>query len=99
MHVQQVTLQSTPPSPRAQFSLTATSSNEMLLFGGEYFDGEDTTVYNDLFKWNVDKSEWRLIESLNTPPPRCSHQAVYYKDKVYIFGGEYATLDQFYHYR
>ena len=41
----------------------------------------------------------KQIESLNTPSPRCSHQAVFFKDKLYVFGGEYATLDQFHHYR
>eukprot|EP01033_Poteriospumella_lacustris_P005367 gene5367-3826_t len=87
------------PSRRANFSMTPLPNGEMLMFGGEFFDGETTTVYNDLFKWNVDKNEWRQIESLNTPPPRCSHQAVLYQDKVYVFGGEYGTLDQFYHYR
>lgn len=56
-------------------------------------------MYNDVFRWHVEKNEWKHIESLNTPPPRCSHQAVCYRDRVYIFGGEYATLDQFYHYR
>ncbi len=61
--------------------------------------GEVTTVYNELYRWNFDKNEWKLIESLNTPPPRCSHQAIFFKDKLYIFGGEYATLDQFHHYR
>ena len=66
------------------------------MFGGEYCDGEITIVYNDLFRWNVEKNggEWKRIESINTPPPRCSHQMVYFKDKVYLFGGEYATLDQ-----
>ena len=34
-----------------------------------------------------------------SPSPRCSHQAVFFKDKIYVFGGEYATLDQFHHYR
>jgi hypothetical protein len=71
----------------------------MLLFGGEFCDGESTSVYNDVYRWNMDRNEWKLIESLNTPPPRCSHQAVFYKDQIFIFGGEYATLDQFHHYR
>jgi hypothetical protein len=78
--------------------MTALPNSEMLLFGGEFCDGAGTTVYNELFRWNLEKQEWRQIESLNTPPPRCSHQAVFYKEKVYIFGGEYATLDQFHHY-
>lgn len=87
------------PSPRANFSMTALPNGEMLLFGGEFCDGEGTEVYNNLYRWNMEKNEWKHIESLNTPPPRCSHQAVYYKDKLYVFGGEYATLDQFHHYR
>jgi N-acetylneuraminic acid mutarotase len=87
------------PSPRANFSLTSLPNGDMLMFGGEFCDGTSTTVYNDVLRWNVEKNEWKQIESLNTPPPRCSHQAVYFNDKLYIFGGEYATLDQFHHYR
>jgi hypothetical protein len=67
------------PSPRSNFSMTALPNGEMLMFGGEYCDGEGTTVYNDLFRWNVERNEWRQIESLNVPPPRCSHQAVFFK--------------------
>lgn len=89
----------TQPSPRSNFSITALPSGDMLMFGGEFCDGEGTIVYNELFRWNVEKNEWRQIISLNTPPPRCSHQALFYKDKIYIFGGEYATLDQFHHYK
>lgn len=87
------------PSPRSNFSLTLLPSGELLLFGGEYCDGQGTEIFNDVFRWNPEKNEWKHVESLNTPPPRCSHQAVCYKDKLYIFGGEYATLDQFHHYR
>ncbi|CAM9106705.1 unnamed protein product, partial [Ectocarpus fasciculatus] len=86
------------PSPRSNFSMTALPNGEMLMFGGEFCDGQGTVVYNDLYRWHLERQEWKQIESLNTPPPRCSHQAVCYKDKVYIFGGEYATLDQFHHY-
>jgi N-acetylneuraminic acid mutarotase len=89
----------TQPSPRCNFSMTSLPNGDVLIFGGEFFDGEGNEVYNDLFRWNLEKNEWKQIESLNTPSPRCSHQAVLYKDKVYIFGGEYSTLDQFHHYR
>ena len=86
------------PSRRSNFSMTCLPSGDMLMFAGEFCDGQGTVVYNNLFQWNVARNEWRQIESLNTPPPRCSHQAVFFKDKVYVFGGEYATLDQFHHY-
>ena len=67
------------PSPRSNFSMTALPNNDLLLFGGEFCDGETNVVYNEVYRWNLEKNEWRLIESLNNPPPRCSHQAVFYK--------------------
>ena len=88
-----------PPTSRSNFSLTTMQNGDLVMFGGEWCDGEKTYVYNDLFIWNIEKNEWKQVESPNTPPPRCSHQSVIYKDKLYIFGGEYATLDQFHHYR
>lgn len=50
-------------------------------------------------RWNVEKNEWRQIESPNTPPPRCSHQAAFFRDHLYVLGGEFATTEQFYHYK
>uniref|UniRef100_M4C6S6 DUF4110 domain-containing protein n=1 Tax=Hyaloperonospora arabidopsidis (strain Emoy2) TaxID=559515 RepID=M4C6S6_HYAAE len=117
-----------PPSPRANFTLSTLPSGEMLLFGGEYFDGDVNVCFNDVFKWNLDVHDvvgdevqggdetiarsggqiraeqadnpaWKLICSLHTPPPRCSHQAAVFRDHVYVFGGEFATAEQFHHYR
>ena len=62
------------PSPRANFTLSTTSSDDAILFGGEYFDGEVNICYNELFRWNVITQEWFQIISPNTPSPRCSHQ-------------------------
>ncbi|KAH9129334.1 hypothetical protein AeMF1_000620 [Aphanomyces euteiches] len=87
------------PSPRANFSLSSMINGDLLMFGGEYFDGECNVCYNELYRWNLEANEWKLISSPNTPPPRCSHQSVVYRDHLYIFGGEFATADQFYHYR
>ena len=39
-----------PPSPRANFTVTSLPSGEMVLFGGEYFDGQDTRCFNKLFR-------------------------------------------------
>lgn len=44
-------------------------------------------------------ARWKAVSSLNTPPPRCSHQGAVYRDHLYVFGGEFATADQFHHYR
>ena len=87
------------PSPRSNGSATVLPNGELLLFGGEFCDGQSMVVYNDLFRYNLERNEFKIIESLNTPAPRCSHQAVCFKDKLYIFGGEYGTLEQFHHYR
>lgn len=89
------------PSPRANFTLSALPSGELLLFGGEYFDGDVNVCYNDLYRWSLDANvhDWKLISSPNSPPPRCSHQSVVYRDHLYVFGGEFATADQFHHYR
>ncbi|OQS05922.1 hypothetical protein THRCLA_01987, partial [Thraustotheca clavata] len=89
----------TQPSPRANFSLSSMPNNDLLMFGGEYFDGECNECFNELYRWNLETNEWKLISSPNTPPPRCSHQSVVYRDHLYIFGGEFATADQFYHHR
>jgi hypothetical protein len=67
------------PSPRSNFSMIGLPNGDMILFGGEFSDGQSTVVYNELYRWNLEKNEWKQIESLNTPPPRCSHQAVFYK--------------------
>ena len=44
------------------------------------------------------------ISSPNTPPPRCSHQAVMLPlggGQMWVFGGEFASpsQSQFYHYK
>lgn len=65
-----------PPSPRLNFSLSLINGNEAILFGGEFYDGNpiNTHVFNELYKWNLATNEWTKIESINSPPPRCSHQ-------------------------
>ena len=43
------------PSSRANFTLSyAPTSGDLYLFGGEYYNGVENLVYNDLFKYNPD---------------------------------------------
>ena len=58
-------------------------SGDLVLFGGESYDGKSVRVYGDLFKWDLDKSEWRRLEAPEMPKARCSHQAVYHKYVLY----------------
>ena len=87
------------PSPRTNFSFVPyPAAEELLLFGGEYHDGKNSECTNELYRWNVTRGTWRRVTSAGAPPPRCSHQAVVYRD-MYVLGGEFATVDQFHHYR
>lgn len=94
-----------PPRPRGHgcFMASPSNSNQLLLFGGEYFNGALATFFNDLSVYYVDRDEWRSVTSPNAPLPRSGHawcrggnQANY----VYLFGGEFSSPKQgtFYHY-
>ncbi|PHJ18647.1 kelch repeat-containing protein [Cystoisospora suis] len=88
-----------PPPPRSHTSFTLLPNKDILMFGGEKYDGQRVHVFGDLHRWNVEKNEWRHILSPVTPKARCSHQAVVYNDCVYIFGGEFSTFYQFFHFK
>lgn len=45
-----------------------------------------TFVYGDLYRYDVEKQEWKWVSSPNSPPPRSSHQAVVWKNYLYVFG-------------
>lgn len=94
-----------PPKPRAAscFLASPSNSNQLLLFGGEYFNGALATFFNDLHVYYIDRDVWRTVTSPNAPLPRSGHawcrggnQAQY----VYLFGGEFSSPKQgtFYHY-
>nr|XP_046250986.1 kelch domain-containing protein 4 [Scatophagus argus] len=94
-----------PPSPRLSASLSAhPEKDELILFGGEFFNGKKTYLYNDLYFYNIKKNCWVKSEIPNAPPPRCSHQAVVVPQgggQLWVFGGEFASPngEQFYHYK
>lgn len=93
------------PKPRSSSTIIGSpaSSNELLLFGGEYFDGAVATFFNDLYIYLIDKDEWREVKSQNTPLPRSGHAWTRGGNAggVYLFGGEFSSPKQgvFYHYQ
>lgn len=102
-------IQSERPTPRISSSYSVHPiSGEVIIFGGEYYDGKEVRCFHDLYKWNIDKNEWKqVVVNSKHPPniysggpkPRCSHQAVIFNECLYIHGGEYSTESQFYHFR
>ena len=93
-----------PPSPRCNATLAAHPvKEELVLLGGEYFNGKSNTTFGDLFTFNPAKSEFRHVASPNAPLPRNSHQAVViprFGGQMWVFGGEYTSpKGDFRHYR
>ncbi|KAF5125270.1 Kelch repeat-containing protein 3 [Metarhizium anisopliae] len=93
-----------PPRPRAASTLMAspTDANNLLLFGGEYFNGSLAQFYNDLHIYNIHRDEWRCVTSPNAPLPRSGHAwtRASNPNHVYLFGGEFSSPKQgtFHHY-
>jgi hypothetical protein len=93
-----------PPKARASSTLIASPSNEneLFLFGGEYFNGALATFFNDLYVYQINRDEWRLVTSPNTPLPRSGHAWCRGGNAggIYLFGGEFSSPKQgtFYHY-
>lgn len=94
-----------PPSRRLNFTFVPHPDKEQLiLYGGEFYNGQKTFVYNDLFFYNIPTNTWSVVKSPGAPPPRCGHQMVptsANKGQLWVFGGEFVSPSQaqFYHYK
>ena len=55
-------------------------------------------VYKDLHYLDVETKTkmctWTRVDIPKGPQPRSSHQSVHYKGSVYVFGGEFTSLNQ-----
>ncbi|GFS88950.1 kelch domain-containing protein 4 [Nephila pilipes] len=93
------------PSPRSNFSLSPhPDKEELVLFGGEYYNGKVSTMFNDIHFYNIKKGHWSILHTPVKPPPRSSHQAVVLSQKggqLWVFGGEFSgpSRSVFYHYK
>lgn len=87
---------SEPPTPRSSTTVLASPSNrnELLVYGGEYFDGTIATFFNNLFVYLIDRGEWREVTSPNSPLPRSGHAWCRGGNTggVYLFGGKHLCL-------
>ncbi|KAH8387886.1 hypothetical protein KR093_010162 [Drosophila rubida] len=94
-----------PPTPRANFSLVAhPEKEELIMFGGELYNGAKVSVFNDLYIYNIARNEWKQLKSPSGPTPRSGHQMVTVATdggQLWLFGGEHASPSQlqFYHYK
>lgn len=97
------TLDVPPPSPRVNGTLVPHPSRdgELLLFGGEHFDGARTMFFSDTYTYAPAKGVWSLYTSPTRPPPRSAAAAASYRGHLYLFGGEFASPSggQFHHFR
>ncbi|NCY04688.1 MAG: hypothetical protein EBX46_03725 [Burkholderiaceae bacterium] len=59
------------PTPRVNWSLQVNPLNsEMVIFGGEHFDGKLTRFFNDLYRVDIKKDgslSWKRYSSPNSP--------------------------------
>lgn len=65
------------PLPRSNFSFCShPEKEELILFGGESYDGQKLSVYNELYFYNITKNEWKFVSAPGGPGPRSAHQMV-----------------------
>eukprot|EP00796_Vickermania_ingenoplastis_P007092 gene7092-5026_t len=92
-----------PPSARVNVVLCnhPIRDNELIVFGGEFFNGELTEAYNDVYFYNIKRNTWAKLSTDLNPAPRSSSQGIVYKEFMIIFGGEFVsqTQSQFLHFR
>lgn len=66
-----------PPTPRTNFAICAhPDKEEIIIFGGEFYNGQTITLYNEMYFYNIPKNEWKSVKSPAGPAPRSSHQMV-----------------------
>jgi hypothetical protein len=89
------TVAETSPKPRSSSTLLASpaNSNQLLLFGGENYNGAIANFFNDLHVYYIDRDEWHTVTSPNAPLPRSGHawcRGGNQSNSVFLFGGEFS---------
>lgn len=95
----------TSPSPRSHATFLAHPEKDVLiLFGGEYFNGKTTEMFNQVHLYNLKKESWSHLFVPHGPPPRSGHASVAVPQSggaIFVHGGEYSSKngESFYHYK
>lgn len=63
----------------------------ILIFGGEWTDGNTTRFFGELLRYNISKDQWKVIRRGTAPTPRSSTQSVVMGNHMYVFGGEFGS--------
>ena len=96
------------PWPRSHFTLTASQladrGEEILIFGGEAYDGRELTFYSDLYRVDMSQVDadtplpweklYSAVPTIPGPEARSAHQAFCWEGFLYLFGGEWSSRDQ-----
>ena len=73
--VKEVSLGEVGPSHRSNFSFVVHPENpELILFGGEFYNGQKTELNNDLLQYDIKRKSWKQVKSPAGPASRCAHQ-------------------------
>lgn len=77
------------------------SNHELILFGGELYDGKSVTMFNSLYRFNIEKCLWSQCTGGISPEPRSGCQIVQISEVSYMFGGEFVSPNEstFFHYK
>jgi len=72
------------PRYRAVHGMAPIGKHKILLFGG----GNNDSIFNDTWLYDLDKNDWEAINCLNPPSPRYGFSMCQISDnKVLLFGG------------
>jgi N-acetylneuraminic acid mutarotase len=78
------------PPPRSGHSMVYdTQSERIILFGGQYWDGQFEFAYHDTWTYNYDTNQWTNVTPTISPGNRMFYGMSYDKkfDRTIIFGG------------
>lgn len=76
------------PSPRVNACFVAhPTKNNLILYGGEFYNGRNCTTFGDFFLFNIQKQTWRWVSRVQSPPSTHMHACVRVYCIVFVYLG------------